>query len=81
MKITKRQLRKIIKEEILRGQGYPSPDDVRPPGKDVEFEYERGRWDAIDGHDRAKNAGMDYDAGYDAGVEEELGRDREMYGV
>jgi hypothetical protein len=76
MKITKRQLRRIIKEEILREQ-----PDAQPPGKDVEFEYERGRWDAIDGHDRAKNAGIDYDAGYDAGVEEELGRDREMYGV
>ena len=79
MKLTKRQLRKMVRK-VIKEQRRPSPD-ARSPGKDVEFEYERGRWDAIDGYDRAKNAGIDYDAGYDAGVEEELGRDREMYGV
>ena len=79
MKLTEQQLRYMVRR-VIKEQGYRSPP-AAAPGKDVEFEYERGRWDAIDGHDRAKNAGMDYDAGYDAGVDEELGREREMYGV
>tara|TARA_B100000131_G_scaffold268081_1_gene266683 strand:- start:9149 stop:9349 length:201 start_codon:yes stop_codon:yes gene_type:complete len=57
MKITKRQLRRLIREEI-------SADPI----DDYEAkEYERGYQDGLDGYPVADNATTSYDAGYEDG--------------
>jgi hypothetical protein len=62
MKITKRQLRRIIRE-----YGLGMADD--PQGKDAaREEYARGYQDAADGFPPDRSATANYAAGYDAGT-------------
>ena len=61
MKITKRQLRRIIKEVI---------DDPYTYGDDMhgdEAEYDRGYQDGFDSAPPASDATADYDIGYEDG--------------
>jgi len=76
-RIIKNELRKVVRK-VLKEQ-YPSPYASAPD--EERDDYERGRWDAIDGKPPEKDAGMDYDAGYEDGIDEEKQREREMYGV
>ena len=71
MKITKRQLRRIIREAILKESGRHDPDsgydELRQDRDDEEWEdreYRRGYQDAIDGLPVADNATTSYDDGY-----------------
>ena len=58
MKITKRQLRKIINEAMGMADHPDQVDDAQ---------YDRGYQDGLDGYPPADNATLDYDAGYDDG--------------
>jgi hypothetical protein len=60
-------------------EGYPSPY-ARATGQERN-DYERGRWDAIDGNPREEVGNIDYSSGYEDGLADEKSRDREMYGV
>ena len=58
MKITKRQLRRIIREVGMADH----PDQVN------DAEYDRGYQDGFDGVPIAQDATLDYDAGYEDGA-------------
>jgi hypothetical protein len=85
MRITKRQLRKIIKEEtvkLLREDEWQPTDSRSDDDKEWEDqEWDRGYQHALDWFDKADNATDAYDAGYEDGKldredDDEL-RDRE----
>lgn len=65
MKITKKALRKIIKESIGMADHPDQVDDAQ---------YDRGYQDGLDDYPPAENATLDYDAGYEQGVNDR--RDR-----
>ena len=73
MKITRRQLRRIIKEALPyrepRGstQRGPYPPTESEPDHMDSAEYDRGYQDGLDGYPVADNATTDYDAGYEDG--------------
>jgi predicted ABC-type ATPase len=63
IKLTKRQLRKIIRELNYLGKA------DKPNGIDAaSAEYERGYQDAVDGFLPDRTAAADYEAGFDAGL-------------
>ena len=82
MKITRRQLRRIIKERIGGGRRYTEfpATDTGPEHEEVEereydefdlqdmSDFERGYQDGYDGFPSASDATVDYDAGYDEGL-------------
>jgi hypothetical protein len=72
MKITKRQLRRIIKEEkakLLREDEWQPEDSRSEDDKEWEDrEYTRGYEDALDYIPMADNATDTYDAGYEDGI-------------
>ena len=61
MKITKKHLRKIIREAI--DQQSPLDPDFMDSA-----EYDRGYQDGLDRYPVADNATLDYDAGYEDGM-------------
>jgi hypothetical protein len=61
MRITKRQLRRIIREYGTRHRGAGAGASAPSP------EYDRGFQDGYDGMPRASDADTDYDAGYEDG--------------
>ena len=71
MKITKRQLRRIIRESWgdrpswEDDASHPDSPDYSPHGD--EAEYDRGYQDGFDGVPPASDATTDYDAGYEDG--------------
>lgn len=65
MKITKKALRKIIKESIGMADHPDQVDDAQ---------YDRGYQDGLDDYPPAENATLDYDAGYEQGANDR--RDR-----
>ena len=69
MRITKRQLRKIIKETMIQRQSGLSDIMAQMGGHDVEddAEYARGYDDGLNGYPVADDATLDYDAGYEDG--------------
>ena len=70
MKITKRQLRKIIKETMIQRQSGLSDIMAQMGGHDIEddAEYARGYDDGEAGYPIAEDATLDYDAGYEDGL-------------
>jgi len=78
MKITKRQLRRIIREAVsLKEYGRHDPDsgydELRQDKDDQEWEdgeYKRGYQDALDGLPVADSASSAYDAGYETAASE-----------
>lgn len=66
MKLTKRQLRKMINEAMGMADHPDQVDDAQ---------YDRGYQDGLDGYPPADDATLDYDAGYDDGK-----RDSELPG-
>ena len=76
MKITKRQLRRIIREaasESFFSDREANPHDGGMYGEDeedrqwTEAEYDRGYQDGLEGFPRAGDASTDYDVGYEDG--------------
>ena len=69
MKITKRQLRRIIKETMIQRQSGLSDIMAQMGGHDIEddAEYARGYDDGEAGYPIADDATLDYDAGYEDG--------------
>ena len=70
MKITKRQLRRIIKETMIQRQSGLSDIMAQMGGHDIEddAEYARGYEDGLGGYPIADDATSDYDAGYEDGL-------------
>ena len=70
MKITKRQLRRIIKETMIQRQSGLSDIMAQMGGHDIEddAEYARGYDDGEAGYPIAEDATLDYDAGYEDGL-------------
>ena len=85
MKITKRQLRRIIREAVsLKESGRHDPDsgydELRQDRDDQEWEdseYRRGYQDALDELPVADDASSAYDAGYETADSELEADDRE----
>ena len=84
MKITKRQLRRIIREQMSYGMG--PIDRGRNPAEEFEYDvepedsedYKSGYQDALEGYPAADDAKGNYDLGYedgtnDAGLEVDFG--------
>ena len=69
MRITKRQLRRIIKETMIQRQSGLSDIMTQMAGHGVEddAEYARGYEDGLNGYPVADDATLDYDAGYEDG--------------
>jgi hypothetical protein len=71
MRITKRQLRRIIREEADRVWSYGPSGQILDPEEEYEpedeKEYERGYEDGLDNYPIADDATPDYDAGYEDG--------------
>ena len=76
MKITRRQLRQLIKEAIDFSDREANPHDDSMYGHDIEdkdwdeAEYDRGYQDGLDGMPVAGDATVDYDAGYEDGQQD-----------
>jgi|TARA_R110000824_G_scaffold75779_1_gene192103 hypothetical protein len=78
MRVSKRQLRRIIRETVsLIEYGRHDPDsgydELRQDRDDQEWEdgeYQRGYQDALDGLPVADNASGAYDAGYETATSE-----------
>ena len=66
MKITRRQIRKIIKEQ-WSAQKPPTFEPGDAAGED-RAEYDRGYQDGLDGYPPASDATLDYDVGYEDGT-------------
>ena len=78
MKITARQLRKMVRR-VIKEQYQPADAAAEARERD---DYDRGRSDALSGYPSDENGSSDYLAGYDHGIDEERRRDdREEYGV
>ena len=69
MKITKRQLRRIVKETMIQRQSGLSDIMAQMGGRNIEddAEYARGYEDGAAGYPIADDATSDYDAGYEDG--------------
>ena len=76
MKITKRQLRRIIREaasDSFFSDREANPHDGGMYGEDIEdkqwteAEYDRGYQDGLEGFPPANDASADYDVGYEDG--------------
>ena len=71
MKITKRQLRKIIREYHPRADDdydpLNPPDEFAPPTPEEDAEYDRGYDDGFNGYPQAEDGGLGYYAGYEEG--------------
>ena len=82
MKITKRQLRRIIREAVsLKEYGRHDPDsgydELRDDQEWEDSEYKRGYQDALDGLPIADNATAAYDDGYETADSELEADDRD----
>jgi hypothetical protein len=71
MRITKRQLRRLIREEAGRVWSYGPSGQILDPEEEYqpedEKEYKRGYEDGLDNYPVADDATHDYDAGYEDG--------------
>ena len=86
MKIAKRQLRRIIREEVSKTlqESHPRPDDdydplnpdFEPPSMEEDAEYDRGFQDGFDGQSQDPAGGLGYYSGYEQG--ENAYRDEEI---
>ena len=71
MKITRKQLRRIIRESLLK-EGMPeyfrSDEEDEEPDREDLASYDRGYQDGLDGFPIADGADTSYDAGYEDGL-------------
>ena len=77
MKITKRQLRKVVRKVLV--EQHPSP---YASATGVESnEYQRGYNDGMDGEPADESADIAYHDGYEDALSDEAKRERQTYGV